>query len=251
MKMITEERHSKIISALMRKKTLTVYELCELLKTSESTVRRDLTVLAKQGRLKKVHGGAVALESEIMMTEPDVQEKQQLNSEEKSKIAEYAAKTIKKNDFVFIDAGTTTERMIEYVTEHSATFVTNGFIHAHLLAKNGFKVYLTGGEVKPSTQALVGVSCVEAIKNYNFTKCFLGTNGITVEHGMTTPNVDEACVKRAALSQSYMTYVLADHTKFEKTAAVTFADLQNVCILTDKLPNEKYRNITVVKEVTL
>ena len=247
--MLTEERYNKILSALTKKRSVTVVELCDIIDTSESTVRRDLAALAKMGKLKKVHGGAVAVEPEIMMIEPDVQEKMQLNSEEKEKIAEYAAATIRKNDFVFIDAGTTTEKMIDYITEHEATFVTNGFTHAHLLAKKGFKVYLTGGEVKPTTQALVGVSCIEAIKNYNFTKCFLGTNGISIENGLTTPNINEASVKQAASNKSYVSYVLADHTKFNKTAAVTFADIRNVCIITDRLPDKKYKNITVIKEV--
>ena len=127
--------------------------------------------------------------------------------------------------------------------------MTNAFNHAHLLARRGFKVYLTGGEVKTTTEALVGVSCVETINGYNFTKCFLGTNGIHTETGFTTHNIDEASVKRAAAKKSYVTYILADHSKFGKSAAVTFADIGNACILTDKLPDERYKESTVVKEV--
>ena len=156
---------------------------------------------------------------------------------------------LRPNDFVFIDAGTPTGKMIEYITQKDVTFVTNAFNHANLLARRGFKVYLTGGEVKTTTEALVGVTCVEAINRYNFTKCFLGTNGIHIETGYTPPNVDEASVKRAASQRSFVTYILADHSKFEKSAAVTFADIGRACIITDKLPDDRYKECTIIKEV--
>lgn len=247
--MLTEERYNKILSVLSVNSSASVLELTEITGASESTVRRDLLALAKMGKLKKVHGGAVTVESDILLQEPDVHEKMNLNAPAKERIAKYAAGTLRPNDFVFLDAGTTTEKMIAYITEKDVTFVTNAFNHAHLLARRGFKVYLTGGEVKATTEALVGVSCVETINRYNFTKCFLGTNGIHPETGFTTHNIDEASVKRTAAQKSYVTYILADHSKFGKSAAVTFADIGKACILTDKLPEERYRDCTVVKEV--
>lgn len=247
--MLTEERYNKILSVLSMNSSASVLELTEVTGASESTIRRDLLALAKMNRLKKVHGGAVTVDSCILLKEPNVKEKMKLNASAKERIAKYAAGTIFKNDFVFIDAGTTTEKMIEYITQKDATFVTNAFNHAHLLARKGFKVYLTGGEVKSTTEALVGVSCVETIKCYNFTKCFLGTNGISEETGFTTHNIDEAGVKRAAAEKSYLTYILADSSKFGKSAPVTFADIKKACIITDKLQDERYKNLTVIKEV--
>ena len=247
--MLTEERYNKILLAVESNSAVSVAELTEITDSSESTVRRDLAVLSKMGKLKKVHGGAVSVESGIIIKEPDMTEKEALNRDEKDKIAKYAAATVKNGDFVFIDAGTTTEKMISYITEKNAIFVTNAFVHAHLLAKKGLKVYMTGGEVKTSTEALVGVECVESLKRYNFTKCFLGTNGVSETAGFTTHNVDEASVKRTATNRSFMTFVLADSSKFEKSAAITFADIKNACIITDKLSDNKYKNLTVIKEV--
>ena len=247
--MLTEERYNIILSVLSANSSVSVTELTELIGASESTIRRDLLTLAKMGKLKKVHGGAVSMEPNILLQEPDVDEKMKLNASAKERIAKYAAEMIRPNDFVFIDAGTTTGKMIEYITQKDVTFVTNAFNHAHLLARRGFKVYLTGGEVKSTTEALVGVTCVEAINRYNFTKCFLGTNGIHIENGYTTPNVDEASVKRAASQRSFATYILADHSKFEKSAAVTFADIGRACIITDKLPDDRYKECTIIKEV--
>ena len=83
----------------------------------------------------------------------------------------------------------------------------------------------------------------------NFTKAFMGTNGIDVDAGFTTPDIDEARLKEAAVCSSYMTFVLADHTKFRKVCAVTFAPLRIGCIITDACPDNKYSEKTIVKEV--
>lgn len=247
--MLTEERYSRIVAELENNNSVQLTELVEEIGVSESTIRRDLAALEKSGQLKRVYGGAVAVKNAVIYEEPNVEEKRKLHSDRKEAIAKYAAATVNKNDFVFIDAGTTTEKMISYITEKEATFVTNGFTHANMLARRGFKVILTGGEVKAGTQALVGVPCITSIRNYNFTKCFLGTNGITEEHGHTTHDIDEASVKRAASERSYVTYVLADSSKFGKTTAVTFADLSGTCIITDRLKDKKFKELTVVKEV--
>ncbi len=247
--MLTEERYNKILSVLSVNGSASVGELTELTGTSESTIRRDLAALARLKRLKKVHGGAVSIDVGIISREPDVKEKSKLNASSKEKIARHAAQTIARDDFVFIDAGTTTEKMLTHITQKDAVFVTNAFNHAHILARRGFRVYLTGGEVKITTQALVGVSCVQSICQYNFTKCFLGTNGIDAEKGFTTHDIDEASVKSAVARRSYAVYILADHSKFGRSASVTFADIKNNCIITDKLLDDRYRDITTIEEV--
>ena len=111
--MLTEERYNIILSVLSANSSVSVTELTELIGASESTIRRDLLTLAKMGKLKKVHGGAVSMEPNILLQEPDVDEKMKLNASAKERIAKYAAEMIRPNDFVFIDAGTTTGKMIE------------------------------------------------------------------------------------------------------------------------------------------
>ena len=155
--MLTEERHSIILDTVNKNKNVELGELCELLNTSESTVRRDLSLLDKKGLLVKVRGGAIAVADESFnAVEPNVEEKAGLFAAEKEAIARYAASLIEDGDFVYIDAGTTTEKMIEYIPSKSVTFVTNAFINAKKLAQRGFKVMILAGEVKPSTEAIVG-----------------------------------------------------------------------------------------------
>lgn len=247
--MLTEERHSIIIDTVNRKKNVELNELCELLDTSESTVRRDLSILHDKGALVKVRGGAIAVDDSFTSLEQNVDEKAVLFVREKEAIARYAASLIEDGDFVFIDAGTTTEKMIDFIPARQVTFVTNAFVHAKRLAQKGFKVFLPAGEIKLSTEAIIGASCVLSLDQYNFTKCFMGVNGISVTGGFSTPDPNEASVKAAVINNSHTAYILADHSKFDKTSSVKFAYLNKCRIITDRLEDKKYLSETSVKEV--
>ena len=247
--MLTEERHSMIIKAVNERASVTIAELAEMLDVSASTVKRDLIILANEGKIIKVRGGAMSRNESFTSVEKNVEEKASICTEEKMTIAKYAAELIENGDFVFLDAGTTTEKMIDYLNVKDVTYVTNGFIHAKKLARKGYKVFITGGEIKASTEAIVGAECVLTLKNYNFTKCFMGTNGISLTAGFTTPDVNEARVKSAAIESSREVYVLADHSKFDEVSSATFAGLGKAVIITDRIPNRKYNNAADITEV--
>lgn len=247
--MLTEERHSMIIKTVNERASVTIAELAEMLDVSASTVKRDLIILANEGKIIKVRGGAMSRNESFTSVEKNVEEKASICTEEKMTIAKYAAELIENGDFVFLDAGTTTEKMIDYLNVKDVTFVTNGFIHAKKLARKGYKVFITGGEIKASTEAIVGAECVLTLKNYNFTKCFMGTNGISLTAGFTTPDVNEARVKSAAIESSREVYVLADHSKFDEVSSATFAGLGKAVIITDRIPNRKYNNAADITEV--
>lgn len=248
--MLTEERHSIILETVNKNKNAELGELCELLNASESTVRRDLSLLDKKGLLVKVRGGAIAAADEsVTAVEPNVEEKAGMFAAEKEAIARYAASLIEDGDFVYIDAGTTTEKMIEYIPSKSVTFVTNAFINAKKLAQRGFKVIILAGEVKASTEAIVGAEAAITLMHYNFTKCFMGVNGISVKGGLSTPDKNEASVKTMAVSRSKEVFILGDHSKFGKIFPVKFSELNRGRIITDKVPDKKYLSETSVKEV--
>lgn len=249
--MLTEERFSAILELLQEKKAITVTELTILLNTSESTIRRDLNSLQNLGKLKKVHGGATVLEDEIFTftKEEDVPTKASMNVKEKIEISKYAAAMIQEDDFVYIDAGTTTEHLIDYIGETKAKFLTNGIVHAKKLLQKGYTTYILGGQLKSATEAIIGSTALHNLKKYNMTKAFLGTNGIQMDRGFTTPDVEEAAMKEAVIQQSYVSFILADRTKFGKITPVSFAQLEQACIITDRLLDKKYLDYTVIKEV--
>ena len=246
--MLTEQRFDIILKLLEEKKSVTVTELRELLDASESTVRRDITALDKAGKLTKVFGGAVALNHKVTAYEPTVAQKSELNKEEKQKIAKYAASLITPDDFVYLDAGTTTGLMLEYLEGVKAAFVTNAVSHAQTLAKMGIRVYLIGGELKSSTEAVVGSQAMQMIQMYHFTKGFFGTNGITRREGFTTPDTSEAIVKSTAMKQCKDVYILTDKSKFGEVSSVTFGGFTDAQILTEEIP-EEYQDSKNILEV--
>ncbi|MDE6386535.1 MAG: DeoR/GlpR family DNA-binding transcription regulator [Lachnospiraceae bacterium] len=236
--MLSEQRHEMILKLLEEKRSVTVTELTRLLNISESTARRDIVLLDKAGRLVKVFGGAVLADTTYVPTEPTVTQKAELNRDEKMQIAKYAASLIQPQDFVYLDAGTTTGYMIGFIEETSATFVTNAVAHAQRLAAKGMHVLLVGGTLKSTTEAVVGTMAALTLKDYHFSKGFFGANGVSRTAGFTTPEANEALVKRTALEQCRTAYILCDNSKFNVVSSVTFAPLTAAAILTDLKPEE-------------
>ena len=248
--MLTQERYQMILQLLSERDAVTVAELSDMLDTSESTIRRDLNNLAEMGKLNKVFGGATAIHANTGGTETDFETREAEMREEKTAIARYAATLVHDGDFVFIDAGTTTYRLIDFLTNTKADYITNGVAHARKLIQRGFTTYIIPGRVKPYTEAVVGATGIELISRFNFTKAFMGTNGIDLEAGYTTTEIDEGLIKEAIMKHSYMSFVLSDRTKFRRVFPVKFSGIKKGCIITDQVPDSRYLEATVIKEVS-
>ena len=235
--MLTEQRHKLLLELVNKKKSITVTEAKEVLNVSESTIRRDIIALHNAGKLTKVFGGAIALEETVITEEPSVDQRVEKNK-------------VEQGDFVYIDAGTTTGYMLGYLNNSKSVFVTNAVTHAKKLALQGNKVILIEGELKGSTEALVGGYAAASLKKFHFTKGFFGTNGLTKKAGFTTPDTSEALVKNKAMEQCKECYVLVDQSKFDKISPVTFQQFGRATIITERKP-EGYmecENIIVVRE---
>jgi DeoR family fructose operon transcriptional repressor len=244
--MLTQERQAAILQLLLEKGSISVTDLTALLNSSDSTIRRDLNALDAQGLLHKVRGGATALENRFSREENEVAVRYKLYREEKAIIAKEAAALVKPGDLVYIDAGTTTERMTDFLTCTDAVYMTNGIQIARKLARHGLTVYVPAGRIKNVTEAIVGGETHISLLRYNFTLGFFGTNGITLHEGFTTPDPAEARVKSTALSHCQRRIVLADPSKFGALSAVSFAKLSEAEIMTTKQPDPQYRNTTTI-----
>ena len=248
--MLTQERHALILEKLEKESVVYLSDLINLLDASESTIRRDLNYLDKAGLLKKVHGGATSLNSKLInTTEFEVEVRQGINKEEKIVIAKYAASLIKNDDLIYIDSGTTTELMIDFIEAKGATFVTNGIGHAKKLIHKNLTTYILGGELKLTTEAIIGIEAINSLRKYNFTKGFFGANGIDIERGFTTPDIREAMVKEEALKKSKLSFVLADNSKFNEVSSITFGEISNTSIITTKLEDIRFKKVTKIVEV--
>lgn len=233
--MIAQERHARIVSMVNDQGAVTVPELMEALDASESTIRRDLLKLDRMGRLNKVHGGATRIREQFVVSDQSFVGRHAIHMEEKRIIAAYAATLIEPDDFVFIDGGTTTECLVDAITETRATYLTNSLPHAQRLLAKGCRTLLPGGEVKPVTEALVGAETVNTIRRYHFTVGFWGTNGAGLETGFTTPEFSEAAVKQISLEQTVRPFIVADASKFQKISLITFAEFKDATVITNRL----------------
>lgn len=248
--MLTEERYSTILRLLEERGAVSVQELTGILISSESTIRRDLAALDSEGRLNKVHGGATALRGTYHTEEYPAFVGRDMHIPEKTRIARYAASLIADYDLVFLDAGTTTACMAEFIVAKNITIVTNGLLMAKHLAERGFAVTVTGGRVKATTEALIGGETLDSLHRYNFSVGFFGANGISLTEGYTTPDMDEARVKTEAMTHCRRGYLLADSSKFGTSSSVTFAPMGSLSIVTGAEVSAKYHEKTKIIEVS-
>lgn len=242
--MLTSERRKIILESIKNSGTLKLKEMMELTDSSESTIRRDLNELERKGLLIREHGGAVLRNN----YEENIEEKTSLYQGEKEDIARYAASLVQKGDCIFLDAGSTIFHMIKYLENKDVLGVTNGINHLEELNKYNIKTYLTGGLIKFKTKALIGREAIKTLGDYNFDKCFLGVNSISIDKGYTTPDPEEAFVKSTALNLAEKVYILADSTKFGKVSFAKIATLEEAIIITDKEQRE-YSEKTEIKVV--
>ncbi len=250
--MLTNERQQTILHLLEERQTIKIQEIVEVTNASESTIRRDLTELENERKLERIHGGATVRGRKIH--EPSILDKTTKNIHEKQAIAKHAASIIQEEDCIFLDAGTTTLQMIPYLQDKKVVVVTNGLTHVEKLIEHDITTYLTGGYVKGKTGALVGPQTIESIQNYRFDKCFLGVNGFDPTFGYTTPDLEEAAVKRKASEYAKDTYVLADHTKYKEVSFSNIDVLKMATLITSELIEEALRVLktkTTVKVVKL
>lgn len=248
--MLTEERHKIILDTVKQKGLVKINELVDITATSESTIRRDLTYLESINALKRIHGGATVPKGRLI--ELSYKEKEIQNVDEKRKIAEFAASLIEEGDCIYLDAGTSTFEMIEYIDKKEIIVVTNGLKHINCLIEKDINAYILGGRVKSRTRAVIGIEALKSLEKFRFDKCFLGINGVHLEYGFTTPDSEEAILKENAIKHSRQSYVLADESKFGEVSFVKVADLKSADVITNSEVEdyEGYLEKTKVKVVT-
>lgn len=248
--MLKSERKQIILKQLKQDGFVTLETLSGLLEeASESTIRRDLDELATEGQLKRVHGGAESLHG--LKEEISNSQKAIRNVHEKSQLAAYAAGLIKPGDVVFLESSTTNELLIPYLTDLPITVVTNSIHHAVKLVDLGVSTRIIGGKVKQSTDASIGSTAQEQISQLNFDIAFLGANGVDANY-FTTPDMEEAVIKRTVLANAQKTYVLADVSKLGQITYAKVAEIEQVSLITnasDQVLLEELRKKTRVIEV--
>lgn len=234
--MYAQERQQAMSRLVTERRRLSVTALAEEYDVTTETVRRDLSQLERLGLVRRVHGGAVPAGS-LSSIEAGLGERSSINSEEKDAIALAALAELPPNGSTLLfDAGSTTARLAAALP-HDGRFVV--FTHAvpvaaRLAGLPQIELHLLPGRVRPATQAAVGAETVAALRQLRVDTAFIGTNAISQGHGLSTPDADEAAIKRALVTAARRVVVLADSSKLGCESTISFASLDEVdCLVTD------------------
>ena len=232
--MLARHRQSLILQAVRNDGSARVSDLTQQLGVSDMTIRRDLEVLAKDGLVEKVHGGAV-LPGSHSGHEPGFDDKLVLERPEKTSIAHTAAGLVRPGTAIAIAAGTTTFALAQCLLDvPGLTIVTNSLRVANLFGGNRTpdvaSVVLTGG-MRTASDALVGPVADLTIASLHFDTLFLGCTGLDPEVGLSTPNLAEAETNRALIKVARRVVVLADHTKWGVVSLASFAPIDKINVL--------------------
>lgn len=231
--MYPEERQHAIAATVIAHGRASVAELAQTFEVTTETVRRDLAVLDRAGVLRRVHGGAVPTRA-LRLVEPSVDEREATRAAHKQAVAQAAAEFLPQSGCtVALDAGTTTARLAALLpADRELLVVTNSVpIAARLAGFGAVSLQMLGGRVRGQTQACVGTSVLEALTALRVDIAFIGTNGITVRHGLSTPDPDEAAVKRAMVACANFVVVVADSSKVGREEFVSFAPIGSLDVL--------------------
>ncbi|MFZ2174825.1 MAG: DeoR/GlpR family DNA-binding transcription regulator [Rhodococcus sp. (in: high G+C Gram-positive bacteria)] len=231
--MYPEERQQAVSTLISQRGRMSVADLSETFGVTTETVRRDLALLERLGHVRRVHGGAVPAGS-LTAIEPGMAERDHIRAEQKDRIAKRAAEYLPASGgSVLFDAGTTTGRMIpELPTDLDLTVITNSIpIAARLAALNSVTLHMLGGRVRGVTQAAVGQEALRVLDVLRVDVAFIGTNALSVRHGLSTPDTDEAAVKRAMVRCADQVVVVADSSKVGCEHLMSFAPITSVDVL--------------------
>jgi DeoR/GlpR family transcriptional regulator of sugar metabolism len=237
------ERQLIIQNLIQEHQTVKVDELAEKLNVSPNTIRRDLTMLEKQGVLRRTQGGAIL--GEISPSSPPRQSFDLRSGKclaEKERIGKWAATFIQPGSTIILDAGTTTQQVVNHITAiERLTVATNSLEIANsLIPYQNLTVILSGGILLGSSRSLIGLPAEQFFSQIHADQLFLATCGISLEKGLTNGNMYETPVKQKMIEVAREVILLADHEKFGKAALSPFASLDRVHrIITDeKAPPE-------------
>jgi len=239
------ERHRLILEKLEKEKHLEVLDLCEILDVSAVTIRKDLKLLEQKGLLHRTHGGA-SLDNPYI-NERSVIDKEKVFIEEKNGIAQLAASRIVENDSIMIASGTTVQALSKFIQAKNKLTVITSSLHVvlHLLHDNNIEILQLGGYIRHSSASVIGNYAEYILNNVSCSKLFLGVDGIDLEYGLSTTNLEEAELNKKMLNAAQKVIVLADSSKFGKKSFARICDLSQV----DELITDKGISNTIIKKL--
>ncbi|MEH3157389.1 MAG: DeoR/GlpR family DNA-binding transcription regulator [Gordonia paraffinivorans] len=231
--MYAEERQQAIADEVASHGRASVTALAREFAVTSETVRRDLAVLERAGAVRRVHGGAVTVDA-IRPSELDVTERAGARPDEKMRIGAAACRFLPSDGgSLVVDAGTTTiQAAARLPRDRGLTVFTNSLSVASTVADHpGADLHFLGGRIRGITQAAVGPAPLASLSDLRVDVALIGTNGLTEDHGLSTPDIEEAAVKSAMIASAQRVVVLADSTKIGREDLRSFGDVGAIDVL--------------------
>jgi DeoR family transcriptional regulator of aga operon len=243
--MLIEERRQHILSLIQKQGRVLVDELSDNLDLSKITIRKDLDYLESKELLIRTHGGALPVQAGAL-SDPTIQEKEELHHEEKVKIAKAAAAMVSEGQCIILDSGTTTTEIARSLSSlRHLTVITNALNIAVDLARSDFEIILIGGTLRRNSLSLVGPLAEDVLKEMHADIVFLGVDGFDTKVGLTTPNLLEARVNRAMVEAAEKVVAVCDSSKFNRKSLslIVGASAIDHVITDSNLPPEEVKAI--------
>lgn len=214
-------------------------KLCDEFHISINTARRDVSVLMESGKLEKVYGGVKIKEQSALQPYDN---RSIRNIEEKRAICECAAKFIQEGDIIYIDSGTTLIQLLDYVPNIQITVITSSLpILTKASQMNNINLYILQGVLNRQTNSFQGADSCKLLEQYNFNKCFMSASGLSISGGVTHASPWEFKLKTTVISKNIDSYLLIDHTKFDRITLLKYADISEFKhVVTDAPVSKEY-----------
>ena len=250
--LLANQRREKILELLREDGSAKVSNLAQLFKVTEVTIRQDLERLEKEGQIVREHGGAYLKNVEDQVKNFSLTHQE--NMDKKGVIAEKSLEFINSGDTIILDSGTTTTEIAKKLKGmKNLTVITNALNIALMLGGDpNIEVFVTGGEFKPPTLSLTGQKAADFFEGLNVQKLFLATSGISLRAGLTYPSISDLVVKKAMIDAADVTYLVADSSKFGRSALASLGALSLIdYIITDEGIGKKHQKVFEEHEIEL
>ena len=251
---LTIERRAKIIEEIEQNGNVQVHLLSKMFRVSPVTIRNDLSHLEQKNLLIRTRGGAIRPQQVAIDYKLNLKAKKHFP--EKQAIGKKAAELINEGETIILDSGTTTFEVAKNLGEfNDLTIITNALnVAGALIDFTNIKVIVPGGTLRRNSLSLIGAIAEQSIQDYYCDKLFIGVDGIDTEHGISTPNAEEAHLNKLMIKNSKEVIVVTDSSKFLKRSFVVISGIEDVdTIITDNgIPDEEYKKlVTMGKNVVL
>ncbi|MGN1140553.1 MAG: DeoR/GlpR family DNA-binding transcription regulator [Oliverpabstia sp.] len=244
------QRIAEIEQYIYAHKTVTLDELCEVFQVSKNTIRRDIEEIIQNPDIVKTYGG-VMINTQTKKLLVSFTERNINRQDAKRLIAAKAASFVEDGDSIFIDSGTTTLYMLEYLKNKKITLLTNNIeVMVQAIPYENINLISLSGTLNRKTLSLTGNNAARLLSTYNVKKAFLAATGITIENGATNSSPEETCIKEMAVKKSLEKYLLVDSSKFGIVSLLTYGNVEDFTgIITDGVPTDAFREYAEERQV--